>query len=148
MKSLSFALLLFAVLLSACNKEKEGEQKPSASPATPDSQVILSTSEAPGSDLKMRIAFDPPLPVMSKKTTFHVKLTDSAGAPVSDAEVGASLVMPMMDMGKNELRLAPSGTGEYTGAGQFTMSGEWEIVVTAQASDKTGKTVFNIRVED
>ncbi len=96
----------------------------------------------------MAVRFDPPQPVMSKKTTFHLTLTDPAGAPVNDASVQASLVMPLMDMGKNQFALQPLGGGEYEGAGQFTMSGEWEAVFTATAAGKGGKTTFNVRVKD
>ena len=96
----------------------------------------------------MSVRFDPPQPVMSKKTTFRLTLTEPSGAPVSDAEVEASLVMPLMDMGKNQFALHPMNKGEYEGTGQFTMSGEWEAVFTAAAGGKSGKTTFNVRVED
>ncbi len=96
----------------------------------------------------MAVSFDPPQPVMSKKTTFHLTVTDLSGAPVSDAKVQGSLVMPLMDMGKNEFTLQPTGGGAYQGSGQFSMSGEWEAVFTANADGKSGKTTFNVRVED
>jgi uncharacterized protein YfaS (alpha-2-macroglobulin family) len=140
-------LILLAVILSGCSKPKPTESKTSPSPAT-DKKVILSTTVAPDSAFKISIRFEPPQPVMSKKTAFHVTLTDLAGAPVSEATVQASLVMPLMDMGKNQFPLKAMGKGEYEGTGQFTMSGEWEAVFTANAAGKSGKTTFNVRVED
>ena len=144
----SLLLLLLALALPGC------EQKPSttprgSAPASPsDHKVILSTTVAPGSPFKMSVSFDPAQPLMSKKTTFRLALADLSGAPVSDAKVQTSLVMPLMDMGKNEFALAPKGNGSYQGSGQFTMSGEWEVVFTASAGGKSGKTTFNVRVED
>ena len=64
------------------------------------------------------------------------------------AQVEASLVMPLMDMGKNQFALKPAGNGEYEGKGEFTMAGEWEVIVTASAEGKTGKTTFNVRVAE
>ena len=136
-------LLLFAFLFVGCSREKAAPPKPSSA-----GKVILSTTVVPGSAFKMSVSFDPPQPLMSKKTAFHLALTDLSGAPVSDAKVQASLVMPVMDMGKNEFPLQSRGNGVYEGTGQFTMSGEWEAVFAASAPGKTGKTTFNVRVED
>lgn len=135
----------FLSLFAGCS----GDKTAFSAKATHSSQpVILATTVAPGSTLKMSVSFEPPQPVMSKKTTFHMTVTDLSGAPVNDAKVQASLVMPLMDMGKNEFALQPAGGGRYHGTGQFTMSGEWEVVLTANAAGKSGKTTFNVRVED
>ena len=134
------ALLLF---LFACNREKPAPKK------TENSQpIILSTTVAPNSAFKMSVAFDPPQPLMSKKTKFTLTVTAPSGAPVDGATVKASLVMPLMDMGKNGFPLEAKGKGVYQGDGQFTMSGEWEAIFTAEAAGKSGKTTFNVRVED
>ncbi|MBZ5648184.1 MAG: FixH family protein [Acidobacteriia bacterium] len=142
MKRLLAAFAISAVLLNGCNQERRAEKKPSAS------GVILSTTVAPGSAFQMSVSFDPAQPRMSTKTKFRITLLDPAGAPVSGAQVQASLVMPLMDMGKNGFPLPQAGIGEYEGTGQFTMSGEWEAVFIATAAGKTGKTTFNVRVED
>lgn len=145
----SALLLILTLFVGACSKE---QAKPPAASAAGAKVVlpgtVLSVTVAPGSAFKMSVAFEPPQPVMSKKTDFRLTLTDTAGAPVKDAKVQAALVMPLMDMGKNEFTLQPTANGVYTGTGQFTMSGEWEIVVTAAAGGRTGKTTFNVRVED
>jgi len=131
------------LLLVGCSKEKPAAERPAAA-----GKVILSTTVAPGSAFRITVTFDPAQPRMSAKTKFRVKVTDLSGAPVSGAQVEASLVMPLMDMGKNQFALPQTGGGEYEGTGQFTMSGEWEAVFTATAGGKTGKTTFNVRVED
>ena len=138
-------LLLCALTLAGCSK-KEAETRSNAS--KPGNSVILSTTVARNSAFSMAIAFDPSPPKMSSKTKFHVDLKDSSGAPVDGTDVRISLVMPLMDMGKNEVVMQPAGKGAYDGTGQFSMSGEWEVVVTASAAGKSGKTTFNVRVED
>ncbi len=143
MKPLLIGSLSVALVLVGCSKQRPASQRP----ATAD-KVILSTTVVPGSAFRMMVSFDPPQPRMSAKTRFRIQLTDLAGAPVSGAQVRASLVMPLMDMGKNEFPLPEAGNGVYEGSGQFTMSGEWEAVFTAAAGAKSGKTTFNVRVED
>jgi nitrogen fixation protein FixH len=94
----------------------------------------------------MSLAMDPAQPKFGRKTKFRVMLNQKPGTPVNRAEVAASLVMPLMDMGKNQFTLRPAGNGEYEGTGEFTMAGEWEVVITAKAGGNTGKTTFNVNV--
>ncbi len=138
-------LLLFfcTLLLFSCNREKPVSTKLGMTQA-----VILSTKVAPNSAFNIAIGFDPSPPRMSSKTKVRLKLAEPTGAAVSAARVNVSLVMPLMDMGKNELQLQSVGNGNYEGTGQFTMSGEWEVVCSATANGKSGKTTFNVRVED
>ncbi len=138
-----FLLFLPAVLLLGCTRPTAP-----AAPAHRPGPVILSTTIAPGSAFKILVSFDPPEPVMSRKTKFTAQLSDLAGKPIDKAKVQASLVMPLMDMGKNQFALTSKGGGMYEGTGQFTMSGEWEVVISAEQGGKTGKTTFNVRVGD
>jgi len=94
----------------------------------------------------MSLAMDPTQPKFGRKTNFRVTVKQTLGTPVDGAQVEASLVMPLMDMGKNQFALKPAGNGVYQGTGEFTMAGEWEVVVTASAQGKTGKTTFNVNV--
>ena len=89
---------------------------------------------------------DPTQPKFGRKTNFRVTVKQTLGKPVEGAQVEVSLVMPLMDMGKNQFVLKPAGNGEYEGAGEFTMAGEWEVVVTASGEGKAGKTTFNVNV--
>ena len=134
-------LLAFALLFAAGCKKKE------PAPPTPrEKSAIISTQAAPGSAFIMALAMDPAQPKFARKTTFRVTVKQTLGTPVEGAQVEVSLVMPLMDMGKNQFALKPAGNGEYEGAGEFSMAGEWEVVVTASAEGKTGKTTFNVNV--
>jgi uncharacterized protein YfaS (alpha-2-macroglobulin family) len=135
-------LFLCTLFLFGCDRQQAPKKTSSSQP------VILSTTVAPNSAFKMSISFDPPQPLMSKETRFTLTLTDLSGSPVNGANVKGALVMPLMDMGKNEFSLQGKAGGVYEGTGQFTMSGEWEVVCTADAAGKSGKTTFNVRVED
>jgi len=133
---LAFALLLFA----GCKK------KESAPPQPRDKSAIIATQAAPGSAFIMSLAVDPAQPRFGRKTNFRVTVKQTLGTPVDGAQAEVSLVMPLMDMGKNQFALKPAGNGDYEGTGEFTMAGEWEVVVTANAQGKTGKTTFNVNV--
>jgi hypothetical protein len=134
-------LFAFALLFPAGCKKNE-------SPKPPPKSAIISTQAAPGSAFIMSLAMDPPQPKFGRKTTFRVTVKQTLGRPVDGAQVEASLVMPLMDMGKNQFALKPAANGEYEGTGEFSMAGEWEVVVTASAAGKTGKTTFNVNVAE
>jgi YtkA-like len=134
-------LLAFGLLLPAGCKKKESP------PPTPrEHSAIISTQEALGSPFSMSLSMDPAQPKSGGKTDFRVTIKQKPGTVVDGAQVQASLVMPLMDMGKNQFPLQSAGNGEYEGKGEFTMAGEWEVVVTANAQGKTGKTTFNVNV--
>jgi hypothetical protein len=134
-------LLAFAFIFAAGCKKRE------PAPPTPhERSAIISTQAAPGSTFIMSLAIDPSQPKFARKTTFRVTVKPTLGTPVDGAQAEVSLVMPLMDMGKNQFALKPAGSGEYEGAGEFSMAGEWEVIVTVSAEGKTGKTTFNVNV--
>jgi hypothetical protein len=136
-------LLTFALIFAAGCKKKE------STPPTPRGKsAIIATQAAPGSAFIMSLAMDPSHPKFGRKTTFRVTVKQTLGTPVEGAQLEASLVMPLMDMGKNQFALKPAGNGEYEGAGEFNMAGEWEVIVSASAQGKTGKTTFNVNVAE
>jgi hypothetical protein len=55
--------------------------------------------------------------------------------------------MVMMEMGKNEVVFADQGDGNYEGTGKFTMTGPWNVVVTATRDGKAGRQTFSIPVK-
>jgi len=128
------------VLLAGC-KKKEEQLKPETKKGG-----IIATQAAPDSAFKMSLELDPPQPKFGDKTRFRVRVADPQGKPVPKAQVHAKLVMPLMDMGKNEFDLADKGNGEYEGTGEFTMAGEWVATITAKQSEKSGKYDFNVMV--
>jgi hypothetical protein len=134
-------LLAFALMFAAGCKKKE------STPPTPRGKsAIIATQDAPGSAFIMSLAMDPAQPKFGQKTTFRVTVKQTLGRPVDGAQVEASLVMPLMDMGKNQFALQPAGNGAYEGTGEFNMAGEWEVIVSASARGQTGKTTFNVNV--
>ena len=133
----TLALLFFA-----------GCKKKTPPPQARAKGAIIATQPAPGSAFVMSLAMDPAQPKFARKTTFRVTVKQTAGTPVDDGQVEVSLVMPLMDIGKNQFTIKPAGSGQYEGAGEFSMAGEWEVVVSATAQGKTGKTTFNVNVEE
>jgi len=134
-------LFAFSLLFGAGCKKKE-------TPGPRTRSAIISTQDAPGSAFIMSLALDPSRPKFGRKTSFRVTVKQTLGIPVDGAQVDASLVMPLMDMGKNQFPLQSAGNGEYRGTGEFTMAGEWEVIVIARVQGKTGKTTFNVKVEE
>ena len=134
-------LLAFALIFAAGCKKKEP-----APPQPRERSAIIATQAAPGSAFTMSLAMDPAQPKFGRKTNFRVSVKQAPGIPVDGAQAEISLVMPLMDMGKNQFALKPAGNGEYEGAGEFSMAGEWEVVVTANAEGRTGKATFNVNV--
>ncbi len=139
---LCYLLAVAALFTVGCSKKSKEEQLIPSRQAS----AIISTQDAPGSAFIMSLSLDPLQPKFATKTKFRVTVRRSLAHPVDDAEVHASLVMPLMDMGKNEFDLRPVGNGTYEGTGEFTMDGEWEVVITAAANGKTGKATFNVKV--
>ena len=72
-------------------------------------------------------------PVQMNKTQFLVQVQDKQQRPVSGATVSLELSMPGMDMGRNivALKEIAAAPGRYTGTGRFTMSGDWQMTVSA-----------------
>jgi len=135
------SLLAFALIFATgCKKKQSPSPKPDAKSA------IIATQATPGSAFVMSLAMDPAQPKFASKTIFRVTVKQTAGTPVDDGQVEVSLVMPLMDMGKNQFTLKPASSGQYEGAGEFSMAGEWEVIVTATAQGKTGNTTFNVNV--
>jgi hypothetical protein len=140
-KNAASCLLAGTLLLFAGCKKKE-----SAPPVAREKSAIISTQAAPGSAFIMSLVMDPAQPKFGRKTNFRIVLKQLQGTPVNNAQAEVSLIMPLMDMGKNQFPLQPAGNGQYEGTGEFNMAGEWEVVVTARAGGKAGKTTFNVNV--
>lgn len=141
-------LLVIALLSAGCNSSKPQPNVEAGPNPGSGASAIVATYPAAGAAFKTSLRMEPAQPRFASKTRFRVQVTDAAGAPVSGAQVQASLVMPLMDMGKNQFPLTPAGSGEYAGQGEFSMAGEWEVVVTASAGGKNAKYTFNVKVAE
>ncbi len=125
-----FALLAVAL---ACGPKKSEPPKPKEEKPAPWNMALLT---------------DPAKPAMNKDVLFRLIMTDKQGQPVAGADVRASLVMPLMDMGKKEFALADKGRGTYEGRGKMDMAGPWDVVILAKAAGLEGQKTFSIRVEE
>ncbi|MCI0465400.1 MAG: efflux RND transporter periplasmic adaptor subunit [Beijerinckiaceae bacterium] len=84
----------------------------------------------------------PPTP-RAGTNAFRVKLTDSSGAEVTDAQVTLTFFMPPMPaMGMAAMQsvatLSGKGSGVYEGSGELQMGGTWQVTILAT---KAGQTI-------
>lgn len=102
----------------------------------------------PAATAHWRIAFlvTPKQPRQLDPVQFQVRLMDSSNKPVSGATLAVGLAMPAMDMGRNEVALREAPPGTYTGAGRFTMPGDWEAAVSADKGRVRQSQTFPVSV--
>lgn len=138
MKTPQFSVLLAAVavaaavILTGCQTIYPPAPKPSANVQSADMRVTL--------------AMRPAHPRQMDPVSFTVMAVDKEGKPVQNAHVSVELVMPFMEMGRNAVAFEPTGPDAYKGSGRFTMSGEWNVVVSvANGADKIVRP-FPVRV--
>jgi hypothetical protein len=69
---------------------------------------------------------------------FTVTVTDSSTGQVdTNVSVALSLTMLDMDMGTNIISLLPDGKGHFSGSGDLSMSGHWQISIQIRTPDHT-----------
>jgi RND family efflux transporter MFP subunit len=83
-----------------------------------------------------------PSPPHKGSNTFHVKLTDHNGTPITGAQVSVTFFMPAMPaMGMSAMRtvvnLSDKGAGRYEGKGNLGSGGTWQASVVAQKNGQT-----------
>ncbi len=88
-----------------------------------------------------------PNPVMAMPQTWTVRLSDTAGTPINDAEVYLDLVMPGMPMGQQKPIAMPAGSGRYVASGAYTMDETWQVVVHAAVAGTDYQATFPITVQ-
>ena len=137
-RTASLMVVLAVSSMLACNQQQA--PKSSTPPATASPQVA---APAPW---KIELTTDPAKPMTDENTKFRAALTDPSGKPVGGADVTASLVMPLMDMGNNEFRLADIGKGVYEGTGKVDMSGPWNVVITVKSAGQTAQQTVQVVV--
>jgi copper transport protein len=69
---------------------------------------------------------------------FTVTVTDKSTGQV-DTKVGVTISMTMldMDMGTDSISLLPDGKGHFSGSGDLSMAGNWQISIQIRAADHT-----------
>ncbi|MCX6080294.1 MAG: FixH family protein [Chloroflexi bacterium] len=119
--------------LVAVSKDGSPVSVPTGSGALPENTAI---QQAGG--LLVSLSISPYPPSAGQSSQFGVKVTDTAGQPVSDAAISLDLTMPSMWMPPNQLTMEPISNGDYQAAGRFTMRGMWRIeVIIMRGTEKT-----------
>ena len=82
-----------------------------------------------------------PNPPALGDNAFEVTVKSADGAPVEGAEVTALFVMPAMPSIKmpemrSTVALKPAAGGRYTGTGQVSMAGKWDVTVIVKRDGK------------
>jgi nitrogen fixation protein FixH len=91
-----------------------------------------------------------PDPLRSGDNTIEVTVRESDGSPVTDASVTAVFTMPAMPAMnmpamRAEAPLTHVEAGRYRGTGQLSMSGTWNVAVTAaREGQPIGRRTFSI----
>jgi len=96
----------------------------------------------------MRVQLDQQRPVASGFTTLELRLTDSQGLPIEQAQVLPNARMTNMSMVTNQIQVKSLGKGTYLAQLQLDMAGPWEISIEARADgfEPIAKNLF-VQVE-
>ena len=94
----------------------------------------MPSADVAGLDFSLQITPDPP---RVGENVIQVRLSDSTGRPVTDADVQVRLSMPPMPSMnmpamRSDTRLAHSRDGIYRGFTSISMAGRWDLAITAE----------------
>lgn len=81
----------------------------------------------------MRVHLDQQHPSETGFTTLELRLTDSQGLPIEQAQVLPNARMTNMSMVTNQIHVQSLGNGTYLAQLQLYMEGPWEISIEAHA---------------
>lgn len=117
-----------------------------------ESPTSQPSQPTPAANYQIAFRPEPDPPKGAAPATFHVRVSDPAGQPVTDAQVRVTLVMPAMpSMGMAEMRASAGLTwkgGEYAGTTTVPMAGPWNVTVEVSRGGQplaTYRTRFDAR---
>ena len=86
---------------------------------------------------------------MTGTNTITIAVKDG-DRPVDDAAVTGEFFMPVMEsMGKTKVQFTHASDGRYTGQGNLSMAGAWQVTVTAMRGGQTLATrTFNLTTKE
>ena len=149
MNVLTGALCLFGLLPSLQGCSQSDQATPPAGAAS--GQASAPAGQPPSDGQGVGIAFQSePDPPSAGDNTFDVVVTGPDGSPVTDATVSAVFsmpAMPSMNMPamRTEAPLTHQGAGRYRGTGQLSMSGTWNVIITAsRGTEEIGRRTFSV----
>jgi len=91
-----------------------------------------------------------PSPPAGGDNTFDVTVAQPDGSPVTDASVTVVFSMPAMPSMsmpamRHEAPLTHQGSGRYSGKGELSMGGTWNVVVTvSRGTEEIGRRTFSV----
>jgi nitrogen fixation protein FixH len=86
---------------------------------------------------KLDIMLMKPAAAKTGDNQFEVMVKDAGGKPVTKAEVSLLFVMSAMPSMKNTMKLKSMNDGMYTGQGNLTMAGAWNVTVDVMQNGKS-----------
>ena len=97
-------------------------------------------------DYAVTVTFDKSKPAEGMNE-MEISVVDQASRPVTDAEVQVEYLMPSLGgktpMMDHKTTARPMGN-KYRAALDFTMAGEWNVVVSITKAKRTGKMEFGL----
>ena len=104
---------------------------------------VARAQEAPSTMQKVAVELTTaPSPAQKASNVIRVKLSDSAGQPITGAEVAVTLsmpAMPSMNMAamKAVVKSTEKGSGMYEGKADLGSGGVWQVMITARQNGQT-----------
>jgi hypothetical protein len=91
----------------------------------------------PSETIRVTWTLDPSPPLTSAPLVVHLTLRDAAHKPVSGARLRLEGVMSHPGMAPINAAVTDRGNGEYEAPLQFTMAGDWILLVTGELPNGT-----------
>lgn len=111
------AALMCTLACSGASKSQQSSSAPPAAAALQPYDIVFNSDTHP----------------TMGPSTVDVSVRNRDGRPVTDADVTAEFVMPVMPtMGKSTTTLVSEGNGRYQGSGTLSMAGSWQVTVVAK----------------
>jgi nitrogen fixation protein FixH len=130
-----FVLIAVVLAIGGCSQPQQGQ--------------VVDTKPAARGPVELTFASTPTPPKTgANAVTIAVKQAD--GTPVTDATVTGEFFMPVMEsMGRTTVAFTHQGDGRYTGQGNLTMAGAWQVAVTAKrGADTLATRTFNLTTKE
>jgi uncharacterized GH25 family protein len=144
MKRTNVPLALSAIVAATIAAGCGGGEQPAGGTASPP---------AAGQSQEVKIMFtSDPIPPKAGENMFDVQVVGRDGRPVADADVAVEFYMAPIPSKMPEMRnrfpLAHDGGGRYRGSGNITMSGIWDVTVTAKrGGQEIGRHTLSVTVQ-
>ncbi len=146
-KALAHGVLLGSIVCTLVAGCAPAEDAPGTSGTEGQAKGAGATDSSEGVAIDFR---SDPDPLRSGDNTIEVTVRQRDGTAITDADVTTVFsmpAMPAMNMPamKSESRLTHVEGGRYRGAGQLSMSGTWNVTVTAtREGEQVGRRTFSI----